>query len=299
MKSLLLVFTLFLSLISFSQIPNYVPSNGLVGWWPFTGNANDLSGNNNNGTVNGATLTNDRFGVANRAYSFDGSSNRIQINPNNPFQNNTSISVWFYSSNLTGGPFVHIGQDNGNNPYCDGYDIGKGGSTLNNQGNDLISGFSCVGYYDSNVSGPNGQWNHAVLVKLNAQILIYLNGILISTQNTSTSVAASQFIFFASTSSGFSTMFNGKLDDIGIWNRALTQQEITALYTSTAGTVSALNCNGFTQTGNLFSGQSAANVSVSVPYTGGNAGFYAGQSIASTGVSGLTATRTSGTLANT
>jgi uncharacterized protein (TIGR02145 family) len=92
--------------------------------------------------------------------------------------------------------------------------------------------------------------------------------------------------------------YSGKLDDIGIWNRALTQQEITALYTSTAGTVSALNCNGFTQSGNLFGGQVAANVSVSVPYTGGNAGFYAGQSIASTGVSGLTATRTSGTLAN-
>ena len=209
MKSIILFFTLLLSLISFSQIPNYVPSNGLVGYWPFTGNANDLSGNNNNGAVNGATLTTDRFGNVNQAYSFDGSSNRIQINPNNPFQNNTSISVWFYSSNITGGPFVHIGQDNGSNPYCDGYDIGKGGSTLNNQGNDLISGFSCVGYYDSNVSGPNGQWNHAVLVKLNAQILIYLNGILISTQNTSTSVAASQFIFFASTSSGFSTMFNG------------------------------------------------------------------------------------------
>ena len=133
MKLFILLFTLILSLISFSQIPNYVPSNGLVGYWPFTRNANDLSGNNNNGTVNGATLTTDRFGNVNQAYSFDGSSNRIQINPNNPFQNNTSISVWFYSSNITGGPFVHIGQDNGSNPYCDGYDIGKGGSTLNNQ----------------------------------------------------------------------------------------------------------------------------------------------------------------------
>ena len=51
MKSLLLVFALVFSFFSFSQIPNYVPSNGLVGWWPFTGNANDLSGNNNNGIV--------------------------------------------------------------------------------------------------------------------------------------------------------------------------------------------------------------------------------------------------------
>jgi hypothetical protein len=63
------------------QVPNYVPTNGLVGFWPFNGNANDESGNGNNGTVNGATLTTDRFGVANRAYSFDGVDDFISINP--------------------------------------------------------------------------------------------------------------------------------------------------------------------------------------------------------------------------
>ncbi len=52
-------------------MPTYVPTTGLVGWWPFNGNANDESGNGNNGTVNGAILTSDRFGIANKAYSFD------------------------------------------------------------------------------------------------------------------------------------------------------------------------------------------------------------------------------------
>ena len=79
MKLFILLFTLILSFLSFSQIPNYVPSNGLVGYWPFTGNANDLSVFGNNGTVNGATLTTDRFGVANRAYNFDGVDDFIQI----------------------------------------------------------------------------------------------------------------------------------------------------------------------------------------------------------------------------
>jgi hypothetical protein len=45
---------------------------GLVGWWKFDGDATDSSGNGNNGTVNGVTLTNDRHGQANGAYSFDG-----------------------------------------------------------------------------------------------------------------------------------------------------------------------------------------------------------------------------------
>jgi hypothetical protein len=52
-----------------------------VGWWPFSGNAIDSSGNGNNGTVNGATLTTDRNAVANSAYSFDGVNDYI-----NPLQ---------------------------------------------------------------------------------------------------------------------------------------------------------------------------------------------------------------------
>jgi uncharacterized protein (TIGR02145 family) len=66
----------------------------------------------------------------------------------------------------------------------------------------------------------------------------------------------------------------------------------------TVGSVGTLNCNGATQSGNLISGQSASNVTASVPYTGGNGGFYAAQSIASTGVTGLTATLSQGLFAS-
>jgi hypothetical protein len=55
-----------------AQVPSNVPTNGLVGYWPFSGNANDVSGNAKNGTVTGATLTSDRFGSANSAYNFSG-----------------------------------------------------------------------------------------------------------------------------------------------------------------------------------------------------------------------------------
>jgi hypothetical protein len=73
---------LFLAGFNFAQnVPSYVPTNGLVGWWPFSGNAIDSSGNGNNGTVNGATLTADRNAVANSAYSFDGVNDYI-----NPLQ---------------------------------------------------------------------------------------------------------------------------------------------------------------------------------------------------------------------
>ena len=80
-KSLLLtaVATLGLTAATMAQnVPNYVPTNGLVGWWPFNGNANDESGNGNNGVVNGAALTLDRNGNVGKAYSFDGVDDYIQ-----------------------------------------------------------------------------------------------------------------------------------------------------------------------------------------------------------------------------
>ena len=74
-----------------------IPTNGLVGYWPFSGNANDSSGNNLNGTVNGAVLTEDRFGNSSSAFNFDGNDDYILVNdddllsfPNNEF----TFSFW-------------------------------------------------------------------------------------------------------------------------------------------------------------------------------------------------------------
>ena len=63
-------------------MPNYVPTNGLVGWWPFNGNANDESANNNNGIINGPVLTTDRDGNANSAYDFNGTTDFIEVADN-------------------------------------------------------------------------------------------------------------------------------------------------------------------------------------------------------------------------
>lgn len=84
------------------NVPSYVPTNGLVGWWPFNGNANDESGNGNNGTVNGATLTTDRFGQVGKAYSFDGVSAFINVlnSTSLQFNNSLTISTWFNTNTI-------------------------------------------------------------------------------------------------------------------------------------------------------------------------------------------------------
>ena len=99
--SFLLLLTLFVSQLMAQTIPSYVPTNGLVGWWPFNGNANDESGNGNNGTVNGATLTADRNGKANSAYSFDGVNDFIEVAQNQTLNNvsSFSISIWYKIDN--------------------------------------------------------------------------------------------------------------------------------------------------------------------------------------------------------
>ena len=68
----------------------------LVAYYPFTGNADDASGNGHHGTVHGATLTEDRFGNPGQAYSFDGVDDYINI-PNHDslnFRNSLSINFW-------------------------------------------------------------------------------------------------------------------------------------------------------------------------------------------------------------
>ncbi|MEI6208835.1 MAG: LamG-like jellyroll fold domain-containing protein [Desulfuromonadales bacterium] len=72
-------------------------TSGLVAYYPFNGNANDVSGNGNNGTVYGATLTTDRFGNANNAYTFDCVGNYIKTPPIQKFFTDESVtlSVWF------------------------------------------------------------------------------------------------------------------------------------------------------------------------------------------------------------
>jgi hypothetical protein len=93
MKKLLFVLLVLSVFAAQAQVPSYVPTNGLVAYYPFNGNANDASGNANNGVVNGATLTTDRLGNVGKAYSFDGNSNYIETSINYSTKN-FSIQFW-------------------------------------------------------------------------------------------------------------------------------------------------------------------------------------------------------------
>ena len=236
--SFLLLLTLFVSQLMAQTIPSNIPTNGLVGWWPFNGNANDESGNGNNGTVNGATLSADRNGKANSAYNFDGDLDFVKVNSISKLNNTNSftISVYIQPTGTTGSRQFIVSR---------GYDYASGSFFLCHESNENSNKlrFSVNGYGTSNVlsassySIPYSNWQHVVAVKNNDSIKIYVNGVLSSRSFYSSPLSTlTDTIYFGvhhfeNKSSGwYPYYFKGKMDDIAIYSRALTVEEIKNLY---------------------------------------------------------------------
>lgn len=237
---ILLLIAGFTSIIT-AQVPSYVPTNGLVGYWPFNGNANDLSGSNLNGTVNGSSLTTDRFNNSNSAYNYNGINNKISL----PFQQtgitSYSISAWFKTS--LGGPLISgRGSSNQIGITLHIHNISTGGGN-NGKIIYVVDGpSSSIGKITNNTFIDNN-WHHIVGVFNGAagaassnQFFIYIDNVLVSQSNTNTGSGfipinnGTNLLIGSHQTWPSGNFFNGILDDIGIWNRALTTDEISNLY---------------------------------------------------------------------
>jgi hypothetical protein len=239
LSSSLLCSMLLVQSLVFAQVPNYVPTNGLVGWWPFNGNAVDESFNTNDGTLNGATLTTDRFGNANSAYNFDGINDFVTINhtPNlNLFP--VTISLWCNGNSQYGvllSKYTSCSSDNGLQLHTIEGKISTysynflGGAYLN-----------CDGEGNSNAVISDNNWYNVVATYDLSGVKIYLNNVLVISKSYSgngnmSAPTNTQNLYFGTeinsvNCSPFNTFYSGKIDDIGIWNRTLTECEIGDLY---------------------------------------------------------------------
>ena len=244
MKKILLSSLLFLSGFSFGQVPSYVPTNGLVGWWGFNGNANDESGNGNNGTVNGATLTTDRFGNPNSAYDFDGVDDFINIGDVTTIENIGSMtwSAWVLCrsnpnipSGLSSNRIISkeleadgnnrmtlIVNSNSNNQTFQF--ILNSSTNSNGVSSDPII-FDSLYFVTVVYSYENSLNSERIQIYLNANLILQtVNGVVPpSTPNNPHNLKFGKH-------DNNTTAWDGTLDDIGIWNRALTQCEISELY---------------------------------------------------------------------
>ena len=245
-KILLSFFLILMSGMGFSQsVPSYVPTNGLVGWWGFNGNAQDNSGNGNHGTVNGATLSTDRFGNQNSAYNFNGLNNWIQVQDHISIRpSNITLATWVFLPANTNN-YGLITKTNLQTAQGEQYSLQFNNNNINENRFSIKRNSGCSpgnGWREVVVQTVNSinEWQFIVATYDGTTLRYYKNGVLSPNQFT----ISGGIDNCTGGTLNFGRYWNccnylqGKLDDIGIWNRALTQQEITNLYLSQPGGVS-------------------------------------------------------------
>lgn len=205
---------------------------GLTGEYLFDGSADDTSGNEHHGKVVGATLTSDRFGEANRAYAFSGQGDYIVLDPPPALNEKAfSISVWIKygeKAALKGWNNAIISQD----------DHGREKDKLQRVFQLSTKGALLVwhrmgGSRDpvSKLSVQPGVWYHVAAVYDGARHKLYVNGQLHDEQAGSFRPNAVEPIFFGKKNSDEPRFwFCGDLDDIRIYNRDLTENEVMELF---------------------------------------------------------------------
>ncbi|MFH1761578.1 MAG: LamG-like jellyroll fold domain-containing protein [bacterium] len=210
--------------------------NNLIAYYPFNGNANDESGYGNHGTVNGATLTTDRLGIANSAYSFDGVDDYIITVKKFSLMTGDAprtMACWIYPEILSS--FQH-------NPIF-GWGIGFGSGTNSRTYSYLLvpdNGQIYFWGHNYDVKSPDstitpGNWYHIAFVYTGSNESIYLNGNSVSplTYLDTNFYLKSMvdYIRIGTEPAPWDHRFwKGKIDDIRIYNQALTSEEIQTLY---------------------------------------------------------------------
>ncbi len=233
--------------ITSAQAPSYVPTSGLVGYWSFNGNANDESGNGNNGIVYGATLTSDKSGKTNAAYFFDGLNDRIEFSDRNFSNVKFSISIWVNSQSSSSNGGAVIGKTNWSDAQAEGFGFGVSPTELYYS----VKGLSCVpgqGWNgNKSVKGRDfdNNWKHVVLVFDGISKYLYVDKVLINKstiQNSAVNCPGGQ-IRLGAWWQNDPIWFKGSIDDLGIWNRVLTEEEIESLNKSTNEISNVVNSN--------------------------------------------------------
>ncbi len=207
------------------------PDSGLVAYYPFTGNADDSSGNGNNGTIYGATSTEDRFGRPNSALRFNGMSDYVLVPSSTSFPSSAITTAFWFNR------------------------LGCGLTGAENYLSKEMS-FSTYLYTDSILAaqvwkGSAGVWSWwttdqkmacddawvfyaSTYDNATRTVELYLDGSLVKTIHESDSSAilrtSSEPLYIGRNGSASVYYINGALDDIRLYNRVLSPSEIQTLY---------------------------------------------------------------------
>jgi hypothetical protein len=216
--------------------PSYVPLSGLVRWYPLDGDGRETV-MGSDGVLDSARPTTDRFGRSAAALRFDGVRGTVAItNPGfDPGQAEMTMAMWVRLDDLT--KFSQIFANTSPHTYVgavfNGYHAASEAA--------LLIGGGAGWYNEGNWTKPTGatyvqgQWFHFAYTKTGTTYRLYFNGRLANTVQLGPAPSALVQLYLGSFGGGpTDEVLKGALDDTGIWNRALTQEEISAMVAGTA-----------------------------------------------------------------
>jgi Concanavalin A-like lectin/glucanases superfamily len=220
-------------------------NDGLIAYWPFNGNANDESGQGNDGTVHGATLTQDRFGNPNSAYNFDGIDDYIDIGNNVKPTFPITVSTWIklYELNASIRNTGIFRNDRWNDA------ANRNGLALyyldtKSAGSVTFEGFSAnwnrISKHSNDPVVSTGDWHHyAVVFHAHNNMQQFWDG----TEIDGTYYGTGSSMTYSSSNGAIghyihntgSIYFKGDIDDIRVYSRALSSSEILDLFSEKCG----------------------------------------------------------------
>jgi hypothetical protein len=215
---------------------------GLMAYYPFNGNFNDESGNGNHGVaMNGAYLTTDFLGRQNKAAGFDGVNDYIIVTDNGKLNSDSiTVSLRLFVNN-TNRRQTFVNRVDFSSGAASSYGLGQSLATTNqfdfsvsNSSQDC----SAIHVYDPSgiVSSPEtmqaGRWYHMLTTFGNGEQRLYIDGVLKATKSTSFKTlkkcSASKLVIGGWLNSDIISI-DGKLDEIRLYNRVLSDCEINEL----------------------------------------------------------------------
>ncbi|MDF7809138.1 LamG domain-containing protein [Pontiellaceae bacterium B12219] len=223
--------------IEFRPVDKSTLDVGLVASYPFSGDANDASGNGHDGAVNGATLTSDRFGNPESAYDFNGSSAYINCgNIINGFSNFT-VSAWVNIDRFTASDYMgpwsqqrfSYAVENGNYAFYTATHSSAGFGT-SMRWDDGVGLNSRVGH-----TLPLDEWHLITQTYDGNEVRQYDNGELVNSTETGAHSLSNSWDFLIGKAAGYpgylsTKYFDGQIDDLRVYDRALTEEEILTEY---------------------------------------------------------------------
>jgi hypothetical protein len=212
-----------------------VPS-GIISWWPGEGNANDIIGTNNGILDNGVTFTD---GVVGEAFHFNGSNQDVQIPYSTSLEpTNITVECWVKLDALASPVSQYPGlqyivfKQNSRGGNFEGYDLEK--NRINGQD---VFRFQVTSVYGQQVPAASttisqpGIWYHLAGTYDGTTVKIYVNGVLEGTAEAGFPMNfGTEPVYFGTTGQGFDGRLEGALDEVSIYNRALSTNEIAAIY---------------------------------------------------------------------